>query len=189
MTMRSWARNLFARPVTRPIRKAPPRTRLCLEALEDRTVPSTFTVVNALDDGSVGSLRWAVGQANSTAGADTVVFSGLFNTPQTITLTGGQLTLTDAATTTINGPGANLLSISGNNASRVFFVNGSGASAALSGLTITGGKDTIGGGLFNNGGTLTMSNCTVRDNSTTGQGGGGVSSTGTLTMSNCTISG
>jgi hypothetical protein len=28
--------------------------------LEDRIVPSTFTVTNTLDDGSVGSLRWAI---------------------------------------------------------------------------------------------------------------------------------
>ena len=50
MTKRSWIRNLFTRPATRPIRKAPPRARLAVEALEDRTVPSTFTVLNTLDD-------------------------------------------------------------------------------------------------------------------------------------------
>src|SRR5207342_2663585 len=44
MTMRSWARNLFTRPVTRPIRKEPPGASLAVEALEDRWVPSTLTV-------------------------------------------------------------------------------------------------------------------------------------------------
>src|SRR5258708_359831 len=39
---RSWIRNLFARPVTRPIRKAPLRCRPALEVLEDRCVPSVF---------------------------------------------------------------------------------------------------------------------------------------------------
>src|SRR5262245_60467406 len=53
----SWIRNLFARPVTRTIRKAPRRVRPALEMLEDRCVPSTFTVLNTLDDGTVGSLR------------------------------------------------------------------------------------------------------------------------------------
>src|SRR5262249_47959605 len=96
MSMRSWVRDVSARPVTRPIRKAPPRARLGVEGLEDRTVPSTFTVVNTLDDGSEGSLRWAVGQANSTAGADTINFDrSVFSTPQTITLAGSQLELTD----------------------------------------------------------------------------------------------
>src|SRR5262245_36332834 len=40
MSKRSWIRNVFARPVTRPMRKAPPRARLLLEALEDRTAPA-----------------------------------------------------------------------------------------------------------------------------------------------------
>ena len=35
MLMRSWIRNLFARPATRTIRNAPRRTRLRIEALED----------------------------------------------------------------------------------------------------------------------------------------------------------
>jgi fibronectin-binding autotransporter adhesin len=139
MSLRSWIRNVFARPTTCPIRKAPNRARLVLEALEDRRVPSTFTVTNTLDNGSAGSLRWAVNQANATAGADTISFSStVFNTPRTIALTGGELTLTDSAATTITGPGAGLLSISGNNASRVLRVN-VGATASLSGLTITGG--------------------------------------------------
>ena len=86
MTTQSWIRNLFARRVTCPIRKKPFRAQLALEALEYRWVPSkltfppapptliqattanvstadpTWTVSNTLDDGSVGSLRWAVGQ-------------------------------------------------------------------------------------------------------------------------------
>jgi hypothetical protein len=44
------------------------RTVPTIEILEPRDVPSTFTVTNLLDDGSVGSLRWAIGQANSTPG-------------------------------------------------------------------------------------------------------------------------
>ena len=77
MMKRSWIRQLFARPVSSTIRKAPRRVRPALEVLEDRCVPSTFTVLNALDDGSVGSLRWAVGQANST----TVVYLAASNLP------------------------------------------------------------------------------------------------------------
>ena len=40
MTLRSWTRQLFSRPTTRPIRKAPARCRPALEALEDRALPA-----------------------------------------------------------------------------------------------------------------------------------------------------
>ena len=188
MTSRSWIRKLFNRPATRPIRKTADRSRLNLEALEDRVVPATFTVNNLLDDGSAGSLRWAVAQANATAGADTISFSSGFNTARIITLTGGVLTLTDTATTTIDGPGANLLSISGNNANEVLAIN-SGASAVLSRLTITGGASSpaSGGGLENLG-KAALSNCVVSGNSSAGEGGG-IYSKGTLTMNNCAVSG
>jgi hypothetical protein len=43
-----------------------------LEALEDRTLPSTFTVLNLADSG-VGSLRQAVLDANPTAGPNDIV--------------------------------------------------------------------------------------------------------------------
>ena len=131
---------------------------------------STFTVTNIADSGD-GSLRSEIDLANSNMGvADTINFDPtVFGTPQTITLTSGQLELTDAATTTISGPGAGLLSISGNNASRVLFINY--GSAALSGLTITGGNASTGGGLYNHCGTTTLTNCTVSGNSATNGGG------------------
>ena len=50
------------------------RMRPTLMALEDRRLLSTFTVTSTLDDGSAGTLRWAVGQANSHAGDDTIDF-------------------------------------------------------------------------------------------------------------------
>ena len=52
------------------------------------------------------------------------------SSPQTVTLNSGQFTLTNPDTTTITGPGATLLSVSGNSTSRVFDVT-SGASAWL----------------------------------------------------------
>ena len=66
--------------------------------------------VNTTADG-VGSgpgelnLRQAVNLANALSTADTITFSNLFNTPQVITLTAGQLMLTDREMTTITGPG------------------------------------------------------------------------------------
>ena len=163
MTTRSWIDKLFAcHPGQRTNRRGPRRVRLGLEALEDRRVPSTFTVNNLLDDGSVGSLRWAVGQANSSLGDNTINFDKtVFKTPQTITLSGSQLELTDTTgTETITGPAVGV-TLSGNNASRVFQIDG-GVTSSISGLTISGGKTTgNGGGLTNYGGTLTLTNCTV----------------------------
>src|SRR5713226_1321255 len=98
MMKRSWIRNLFARPVTRTIRKAPHRARPALEALEDRCVPSTIVVNNPTDTPVLGEtdLRQAIVQANTTGGAETITFDpGVFSTPQTISLTGGQLELSD----------------------------------------------------------------------------------------------
>src|SRR5262245_49093690 len=92
MTMRSWIRSVFARHTNRAARQGVSRIRLSIQPMEDRLVPSTFTVVNTLDDGGVGSLRWAVGQANTTAGSDTINFDPtIFNSAKTITLGGTQL--------------------------------------------------------------------------------------------------
>ena len=190
------------------------RLRPSVLALEGRTLLSTFTVGSTADDGSTGTLRWAIGQANSDQGADTIAFTSLFNTPQTISLTGGPLGLTGTAMTTITGPGANLLTVSGKfQASRVFDVPG--GSAAISGLSITGGSADIGAGLRNDGGTLSLTFATVSGNTASQQGGGLatrfggkttlsnvtvdgntapagsglVSSDSTLTVNNCTVSG
>ena len=150
--------------------------------------------VNTTADG-VGSgpgelnLRQAVNLANALSTADSITFSNLFNTPQVITLTAGELMLTDQAMTTITGPGADLLTISGNKASRVFEIRF--GSAELSGLTITGGSGgsaASGGGLYNNDGTLALSNCTVSGNSANG-GGGLFNQGGTSTLTDCTING
>src|SRR5215467_4383453 len=103
MTIRSWIRNWFARPVTRPTRQTPTRRRLTLEALEDRLVPSTFSVMNTSDSG-VGSLRQAILDANAAAGADVINFDPTaFGTPQTIRL---HSSLPDVSgDLTVTGPG------------------------------------------------------------------------------------
>jgi hypothetical protein len=79
MLLSFWLRRLRARFGLSTARRKP-RTasrkrravaRLCLEVLEDRTVPSTFTVTNTSDDANqVGSLRWAINQVNADS-ADT----------------------------------------------------------------------------------------------------------------------
>ena len=69
------------------------RLRPSVLALEGRTLLSTIVVNNPTDIPVTGQtdLRQAIAQANSDGGGDTIVFSSLFNSPQTITLTGGPL--------------------------------------------------------------------------------------------------
>src|SRR5262245_53914178 len=96
-----------------------PRSLPRLEALECRTLPSTFTALNLADSGP-GSLRQAILDANALSGADDIAFaSGLQGT---ITLATGQLDITDDLE--INGPGAGLLAVSGSDQSRVFHIAG-----------------------------------------------------------------
>src|SRR5262249_59061358 len=116
----------------------PRRVGLAVEALEDRAVPSTFMVVNLADSGA-GSLRQAVLAANVNPGPDTINFAdGLHGT---IPLNTGQLNITDDLA--IDGPGADLLAVSGTHQSRVFGISG-GAAVALPRLTATDG--VAGGG-------------------------------------------
>src|SRR5262249_11895479 len=108
-------------------RKQLATSRPRLELLEDRWVPATLTVLNNLDSGP-DSLRALVGAASA---GDTVVFA---KSVHAITLTGGEIAINKDLT--IAGPGANRLTISGNDASRVFDITGSSTDVAISDLTI-----------------------------------------------------
>ena len=167
------------------------RTRRLLPtvmALEGRALLSTITVSSVNDDGSAGTLRWAIGQANASNQADTIVFSSLFNTPQTIDLSSGALSLSGTATTMISGPGADRLTISGAGTSGVFDIDD--ASLALSGVTVSGGSADTGAGLRNDGGTLTLTDVTISGNTATAMGGGlATQFGGTTDLIDCTVSG
>src|SRR3954447_17861707 len=163
------------------------RLRPAVMSLECRELLSTLTVSNTNDSGA-GSLRAAVDQANTDGGGDAIIFSNLFDAPQTIGLTGGPLTLTGTTSTTITGPGANLLTISGNKAGAVFAIES--GSAAISGLTVTGGAADRGAGVLNQSGTLSLTSVTVTGNVASDQGGGVATLfSGTTTLTGCTISG
>ena len=176
---------------TRKPRSARHRGRQFLprvDLMEDRTLLSTLTVTNNNDSGT-GSLRAAIAAAQS---GDTIDFSSKLD-GKTITLTSGELLITDSVT--IDGPGANQLAVSGNNASRVFEV-AAGQNVTISGLTITDGSaPDQGGGILNDGSNLTLSgdNFTqnVADESATSsaQGGGLQSLGGDLTITGCQITG
>jgi hypothetical protein len=198
MRLSSWlqtARFLLVPPGTENgsgstrLRKRPMAIRLSLESLEDRTVPSTF-MVNNLTDSGAGSLRQAVLDANANPGADLIRF-GSAARDGTITLTSGQLSITDDLK--IDGPGGDRLAISGSDASQVFQI--SNVAVSIDGLTVTHGRAVGRGGGILNAGTLTLSHAIVSNNLVVGVPGaslstvvdafgGGIFNSGTLTVSN-----
>jgi hypothetical protein len=158
--------------------------------MEHRALLSTLTVTNTHDSGS-GSLRAAISGA---ASGDTINFAHALD-GKTIVLSSGELAI--GTSVDIEGPGANRLSISGGGASRVFDVTTSGLNVTISGLTIKDGSAPQGGGIIDQGGTLTLSNDVVADNQAHGVNpgdpgiGGGVFVTldalgnfGTMTVQN-----
>ena len=154
------------------------RRRPALELLESRCLPSTVT---NLDDAGAGSLRQAI--LDTPAGGVVDFQPGLTGT---ITLTTGEL-VTDKDLT-IAGPGADVLTVSGNAASRVFDVPGS-FSVTLAGLTIAGGQATgnqYGGGISNTG-SLTISDATLSGDRAVF--GGGIFNSGLLNITDSTLSG
>ncbi len=184
----------FPRPAASPAEDARRRFRFrpSLVVLERRTLLSNLVVTNTGDNGS-GSLRDEIGLATS---GDTITFEpSLFSGgAQTITLTSGVLDITSDVT--IDGPGATMLSISGNNTQQVIDVTGGSAlqPVTLTGLTVTDGAARFAGGIINYG-TLTLSGCTVSGNSNGSvkarygsAGGAGIRNVGTLTMTGCTVS-
>ncbi len=173
-----------SKPAGADFRRFVPR----LELLEGRAVPSTFHVTTTADSGP-GSLRTAVAAANANPGLDRIVFDPSLS-GQTITLTSGELMVTDDLR--INGPVANLLSISGNDSSRVFEF-AAGTTDTITGVTVTGGLSNFattqpgaGGGVYS-GAALTVVACAIEGNTAEGVGGG-IFNTGTLVLRDTTIS-
>lgn len=134
-----------------------------------------ITVTN-LNDSGAGSLRQAILDASPGYTID-------FAVTGTITLTGEYLYIDKNLT--ITGPGANQLTISGTNNWSVFNIQN--GTVIISGLTITNGEESHGGGIYN-AGNLTLIACTVSGN--TADYGGGIYnySTGTTILTNCTVS-
>ena len=131
-------------------------------------------------------LRDAIAAANN---GDTIGFL----VTGTITLTTGQLVVDKSIT--ISGPGANVLAVDANAASRVFYINPA-KTVAISGLTITNGFADFGAGVLNDRANLTVSECNISGNNAFSEGGGisnAISDTApgstTLTIKNSTLSG
>ncbi|MDQ3713627.1 MAG: thrombospondin type 3 repeat-containing protein [Acidobacteriota bacterium] len=158
---------------------------------------ATYTVTNTGDSGGF-SFRNAIVAANANPESDIINFDATaFAGARTITLTSGELLIVNNGTLTINGTGANRLSISGNRQSRVFVINDE-ATVIINNLTVTGGNaaDSFGGGIFNAYGALTLTSSTVSGNSASSNGsnapgiGGGIYNfEGTINAGNSIIAG
>ncbi|HEX6125138.1 MAG TPA: FG-GAP-like repeat-containing protein [Pyrinomonadaceae bacterium] len=125
---------------------------LLMSVFAHNSYGATFTVTNTNDDLLPGSLRHAVATANSNGQDDTINFDpAVFNTPRVILVGTGHLTIApdnadgNLRTLTINGPGANLLELNGNDHNRIFYVI-EFARLVLSGVKLSGGNGTDDGG-------------------------------------------
>jgi hypothetical protein len=179
-------------------RSVPLPLRLGLERLEDRSLPSTFTVTNLGDlgmgSGLEGDLRYAVSQADSNRDlSNQIVFQpGLSGT---IVLTRGSLDITKDLI--LAGPGQQLLTVSGNQRSGVFNITADPRvhDVRLADLTVAGGAGiaagtvVTGGGLYNDHAAVSLTRMTFSGNSVPDRGRGGAiyNGSGTLTLDAGTV--
>lgn len=160
---------------------------------------ANFTVNTNLDNESDGcavgncTLREAINEAGNNSIADTINFDPtFFNTARTITLENsferGRLSIAadSGHLLTINGTGADRLTISGNSTSEIFYI-AADANVNISGLTATLGFGVFGGAIRNDG-TLVLTNVIVSD-SLALRNGGGIYNFGALTVMNSIVSG
>ncbi len=181
----------------RPARHDSPGRRLRVECLETRLTLSSSPVVVVMSSADSGprSLRAAIGSAVS---GETIEFAPSVHS---ITLTSGELPISTSLN--IVGPGANKLTISGNNNSRVFDIQS--GTVTVEGLTIANGKVNTplettpiystwgGGGIVNEpGAMLTLVSDTLSNNQAVGvvgqdEFGGGLFNMGSATVVACTF--
>jgi hypothetical protein len=152
----------------------------------------TDQIVTTNADSGAGSLRQAIADA---CDGSTISFD-MSQVVSPITLTTGELAI--AKNLTIAGPAANQLTVMRSAAVsmpnfRIFDITS--GTVSISGLTISNGNASLGGGIYNQG-TLTLTSCTISGNSVNGSNtsGGGIangttSGTAILTITNSTISG
>jgi uncharacterized repeat protein (TIGR01451 family) len=140
---------------------------------------------NIATEAGVGgtSLRGAIDYASSKSTPQTITFApGLMGT---ITLTMGELQIANSMT--IDGPGANKVSISGNNVNRVFEIDS--GSVTIGGLSIVNGNADTGGGISNSG-SLILDSVVVSNNiaASVRDGGGGIFNSGNLSLDSVIVS-
>ena len=180
---------------------AAPQVQRTLVVLQQSLVVTTTTDENNGNSdpayGTGTSLREAIAYAATLTGPQTITFSdssanGAVNfhdgATRTITLGGAQIEI--ASHVTITGPGADRLTISGDNRSRIF--NNATASLTVSGLTLEkgNGNNDAAGAIYSNK-ALKLTDCRLTGNrvSTTRSGCALSQWEGTLELTRCTFSG
>jgi hypothetical protein len=127
-------------------------------------------VVLNTNNGGQDSLAQAIADTNASPGDDVITFAS--GVTGTITI-GSTLDITDELS--IQGPGANLLAVSGGNANRVIYINVAtpGQDVTISGLTIRDGRFASAAGINNVDSDFTLSDSIVTGNHLTGAGAAG----------------
>lgn len=132
---------------------------------------TTFIVTNTNDSG-LGSLRQAIIDANSSASSgpfDIIFDPGVVGI---ITLTSGQISINKSMT--IHGPGARVLTVSGNNTNRAFEIGVNSINVTINKLSINNCNNISGGSISNIFiSTLIINECNFYDN-TSGVLGGAI---------------
>jgi uncharacterized repeat protein (TIGR01451 family) len=131
-------------------------------------VPAAAVDVTNLLDSGAGSLRNAIA---STADGGTINFTGAA-TSGTITLTSGEIAF--AKTLTLVGPGAGNVTVSGNNAARIFNLTDGSKTFTISGLTLQNSAATGQGGAIATNGKLVADSMQFSSNQAA-DGGGAIS--------------
>lgn len=124
-------------------------------------------IVTTLADSGAGSLRQAILDANAGLCSDTITFA----VKGTILVASPLPNIT--ADVTIQGPGTNLVTISGNNASSLLTF-AIGTTSRLSGVTLANGFSVNHGAAVRNYGTVTLDSCALVNNRTVNSFGGAV---------------
>jgi hypothetical protein len=162
---------------------------------------STYTVTSNGDAGTgtcaaTCTLRDAVLAANANPGADTITFaSSLSGDTILLDIAGkGNIKITDNLT--IQGPGANLLTVSGGNAASsdsggLVHVTTNSLTVSISDITLTNGRSTgVGGALAAALGTLNLNGVAIQNSYAQTFGGGfDLPSGGAVNITHSTISG
>lgn len=156
-------------------------------------------VVTTTDDSGVGSLRWAIDNANQSLTSQTITFAPALS-GQTIVLTNDRLSITNSVTIEgdIDQDGSSDVTVSRDGNASAFSVfrldDGNGIAdqtITINGLTISGGAaldstNPGGGGIYNLE-NLILTSSSIRDN-TAISGGGILNETGNVTITNSSIS-
>ena len=156
----------------------------------DDTIDAVPGDGTAEDAGGNTSLRAAAQEASALGTDAAIAFDpALFpgDTPGTITLDDALGSIEIANHVIITGPGRDILTIDGNDATALFGISSASDSLAASELTLTHGSGANGGAI-NSSGSVTLENVAISNSSA--DNGGAIYSVGTeVTLRKCVISG